>query len=455
MYIPDSITQDGSQARPYIIPDDSQPDEVTNIFLSITPNSNWSSTSLNQQQLFSAKEIDIEFKGQILNKLHEYSDYGFNIMGVQQAVEQNKPDSENFEQHTGEQNHVRPKRQREGVEIRRAFQPPVTPVRPQFPPFGQLSPSLYTDSLPFLRQAEKVERGLEIRMPNELNSIKDDFKTLLYKCPQRAGDLSQFPNQNCKFGLANPEKNRNGRVLPFDSNCITKQNFPSDLQGELPDNFYVNGSQLIDGNFITQGPMSGTVDDFWRFVDKTGADTIVMCTDLCDDDEENCVQYWPRLNEYFEAGELKIKCSEFQEYSLSNLRSVTLRTLYVSGNNTTGEGKMIRQFHIKKWKDMSSIPTEEIFIFFHKFLSTSVGGKPIIFHCMAGVGRSGLLSICYYLYNLHRELVEKNKSFKIVVNLLVSYFRKYCRMGMIGSSSQYETIFNFIHYLMEQEPKTI
>ena len=55
----------------------------------------------------------------------------------------------------------------------------------------------------------------------------------------------------------------------------------------------MKGYKLSCMYIATQGPLSNTVNDFWKMIMEQECKTIVMLCELMEEGEESCACYWP------------------------------------------------------------------------------------------------------------------------------------------------------------------
>ncbi|XP_024592953.1 phosphatidylinositol phosphatase PTPRQ isoform X2 [Neophocaena asiaeorientalis asiaeorientalis] len=94
----------------------------------------------------------------------------------------------------------------------------------------------------------------------------------------------------------NRAKNRFPNIKPYNNNRVKLI-----ADASIPGSDYINASYvsgyLCPNEFIaTQGPLPGTVGDFWRMVWETRAKTLVMLTQCFEKGRIRCHQYWPEDN---------------------------------------------------------------------------------------------------------------------------------------------------------------
>ncbi|MGH0181026.1 UNVERIFIED_CONTAM: hypothetical protein FKN15_020270 [Acipenser sinensis] len=94
----------------------------------------------------------------------------------------------------------------------------------------------------------------------------------------------------------NRSKNRFTNIKPYNNNRVKLI-----AEAGVPGSDYINASYvsgyLCPNEFIaTQGPLPGTVADFWRMIWETRTRTIAMLTQCFEKGRIRCHQYWPEDN---------------------------------------------------------------------------------------------------------------------------------------------------------------
>nr|XP_056702969.1 phosphatidylinositol phosphatase PTPRQ [Euleptes europaea] len=183
----------------------------------------------------------------------------------------------------------------------------------------------------------------------------------------------------------NRSKNRFPNIKPYNNNRVKLM-----PDASIPGSDYVNASYvsgyLCPNEFIaTQGPLPGTVGDFWRMVWETRAKTLVMLSQCFEKGRIRCHQYWPEDN---------IPVTVFGDIVITKLvedhqTDWTIRDLKIERH---GDCMMVRQCNFTAWPEHGVPETTASLIRFVKLVRASRAhdSTPIVVHCSAGVGRTGV-----------------------------------------------------------------
>ncbi|CAI8018482.1 Receptor-type tyrosine-protein phosphatase epsilon [Geodia barretti] len=238
----------------------------------------------------------------------------------------------------------------------------------------------------------------------------------------------------------NLPKNRFRNIAVYDDNRIALEALPSEVTGEDEDSDYINAhvgdyinASYIDGyskpkQYIAcQGPLSNTVVDFWRAVWQEEVGSIVMVTNLTEGNNVKCHQYWPSSGSAH-YGPFTVSLAEqliFADY--------VIRHLHIS---LGGKSRKVLHLQFTSWPD-HGVPeyAGPSLTYLRRVKAETKGAKgPAIFHCSAGVGRTGtLLSVDIALEQAGTEGV-------VDIQGIVSRLREQ-RMMMVQTHDQY----GFIH----------
>uniref|UniRef100_A0A8C2SRE2 Phosphatidylinositol phosphatase PTPRQ n=1 Tax=Coturnix japonica TaxID=93934 RepID=A0A8C2SRE2_COTJA len=248
----------------------------------------------------------------------------------------------------------------------------------------------------------------------------------------------------------NRSKNRFPNIKPYNNNRVKLM-----PDAGIPGSDYINASYvsgyLCPNEFIaTQGPLPGTVGDFWRMVWETRAKTLVMLTQCFEKGRIRCHQYWPEDNK---------PVTVFGDIVITKLVEDiqidwTIRDLKIERH---GDCMMVRQCNFTSWPEHGVPETTAPIIHFVKLIRASRAhdNTPMVVHCSAGVGRTGVYIALDHLtqhindhdfvdiYGLVAEL--RSERMCMVQNLAQYIFLHQCVLDLLTSRGSSQPIC-FVNY---------
>lgn len=189
---------------------------------------------------------------------------------------------------------------------------------------------------------------------------------------------------SCAKLSENMEKNRYKDVLPYDVTRVVLQDQEDD---------YINASHVktepacsVLRYVAAQGPLPHTCTHFWRTVWEQGVSVIIMLTTLTERGRTKCHQYWPHPPEEKNYADLKVCCHSED----CNLAYVT-RELTLT-HTELGEQRTITHLQYVAWPD-HGVPDEssDFLDFVQAMRIKRRDTEPLMVHCSAGIGRTGVL----------------------------------------------------------------
>ncbi|KAM9804339.1 receptor-type tyrosine-protein phosphatase epsilon-like [Neosynchiropus ocellatus] len=216
------------------------------------------------------------------------------------------------------------------------------------------------------------------RAPNDRLGLEEEFRKLtnvrIMKENMRTGNLP-----------ANMKKNRVLQIIPYDFNRVILSVRRGQEFTDYINASFIDGYRQKDYFIATQGPLSHTVEDFWRMVWEWRCHSIVMLTELKEREQEKCFQYWPSEGSI-----------TFGDYTVeltgdSMCETFTLKDMVLT-YRPEKQSQHVRLFHFHGWPEIG-IPAEgrgmiDIIASVQRQQQQS-GNHPIIVHCSAGAGRTG------------------------------------------------------------------
>nr|XP_018667440.1 sushi, von Willebrand factor type A, EGF and pentraxin domain-containing protein 1-like isoform X1 [Ciona intestinalis] len=191
----------------------------------------------------------------------------------------------------------------------------------------------------------------------------------------------------------NKDKNRYTNVIPFDHSRVVLPK-STNTDGDYINASFVDGYKH-KGKFIAaQGPKDGTINDFWRMIWDQNVTTIIMVTNLKENNENcnllqpKCAQYWPQSGSsiYGDLSVVYLGENHLVDYTI---RKFTIQQC--KGEATLSVRRNMIQYHFTSWPDFG-VPKSPSGIL--KFMRKIKHGSPtgygaVVVHCSAGVGRTG------------------------------------------------------------------
>nr|DBA31022.1 TPA: hypothetical protein GDO54_006937 [Pyxicephalus adspersus] len=248
----------------------------------------------------------------------------------------------------------------------------------------------------------------------------------------------------------NRSKNRFTNIKPYNNNRVKLI-----ADAGVPGSDYINASYvsgyICPNEFIaTQGPLAGTVGDFWRMVWETRAKTVVMLTQCFEKGRIRCHQYWPEDNKPVTVfGDIVItKVVEDVQIDW------TIRDLKVERH---GDFMMVRQCNFTSWPEHGVPENTTALIHFVKMVrgSRPHENTPTIVHCSAGVGRAGVfIALDHLIQHInHHDFVDiyglvaelRSERMCMVQNLAQYIFLHQCVVDLLASKGSNQAIC-FVNY---------
>ncbi|XP_035646574.1 receptor-type tyrosine-protein phosphatase eta isoform X2 [Oncorhynchus keta] len=201
------------------------------------------------------------------------------------------------------------------------------------------------------------------------------------------------------LAMENKSKNRYNNVLPYDSSRVKLSIHGSPFDDYINSN-YIPGYNSRKEFIAAQGPLPGTVNEFWRMIWEKNVQTLVMLTRCNEQGRVKCEEYYPSETKHFE----NITVTTTSEIPLEDW---TIRDFDVK-NVKTVETRSVRHFHFTAWPDHGVPETTELLINFRHLVREHMDQysrhSPTVVHCSAGVGRTGtFIAIDRLIFQIERE----------------------------------------------------
>ncbi|XP_033636369.1 receptor-type tyrosine-protein phosphatase alpha-like [Asterias rubens] len=193
---------------------------------------------------------------------------------------------------------------------------------------------------------------------------------------------------------ANKFKNRLRQVIPYDFNRVKLERLTGQEHSNYINASFIDGYEHKKAYIAAQGPLPNTMGDFWRLAWENQCSTIVMMSECEERGQSMCSQYWPGHGDTVNHAFLTVTVKDQKEEE-----DFTIRDLEVS--TTKGGGtKLIRQYHFHGWPEVGSPETATSLIRVIGLVydyQHDIGRFPILVHCSAGSGRTGVFIALSFL----------------------------------------------------------
>lgn len=214
------------------------------------------------------------------------------------------------------------------------------------------------------------------------------------RLPLNLMDISQLPD-----GVLPLCRYRN--ILP---NPPTRVLLPSLKIKGIP----VEHATFINANWVrdwdgsvryiaTQGPKSNTVESFWRMIWEHSSPLIVMATSLFENGREKCFRYWPEYSgikgEELASNVMHLECGMIVEIEeVERYRDYVMTFIRLQWHD---QEKFVRHMHLNNWPDYGVPKSTRSLLHcidvIRDVLSRAPSTNPMVVHCSAGIGRTGII----------------------------------------------------------------
>ncbi|KAJ8289290.1 hypothetical protein COCON_G00019490 [Conger conger] len=260
-----------------------------------------------------------------------------------------------------------------------AGEPPLAPPSPQ-------SGGTLEESMSRLRRA--LQSGV----------LLAQFEQLYRKKPGMSVSFARLSQ--------NMEKNRYKDILPYDISRVVLEEGEEDyinashIQMDLGAGLAEQWAGSVKQYVASQGPLPHTCGQFWQAVWEQQAHVIVMLTTLTERGRPKCHQYWPDPPELRTYGNLQV-CCHSEECNLAYVfRELTLT------NVESGVERTVTHLQYVAWPDHGVPEDPTDFLDFVSFVRNKRSDStPLMVHCSAGIGRTGVL----ITMETAMELIEKDE----------------------------------------------
>ncbi|XP_066543437.1 tyrosine-protein phosphatase non-receptor type 4 isoform X2 [Amia ocellicauda] len=274
------------------------------------------------------------------------------------------------------------------------------------------------------------ESILQLREGLSNYTVLAQFDLLYRKKPGMTMSCAKLPQ--------NISKNRYRDISPYDATRVILKGVDDYINANYI-NMEIPSSSIINRYIACQGPLPNTCLDFWQMTWEQCSSMVVMLTTQVERGRVKCHQYWPNPCGSASYGNFQIICLSEEGNSAFLVREMTLTNL------ESNESRPLTQIQYLAWPDHGVPDDSTDFLDFVSLVRSKRAGKnePVIVHCSAGIGRTGVLitmetAMC---------LIECNQP---VYPLDIVRTMRDQRAMMIQTSSQYKFVCEAILKVYEE-----
>ncbi|XP_019907322.2 tyrosine-protein phosphatase non-receptor type 18 isoform X2 [Esox lucius] len=239
----------------------------------------------------------------------------------------------------------------------------------------------------------------------------------------------------------NVKKNRYKDILPYDQTRVPLTLLTRENDSDYINASFIKGATKTRKYIATQGPLSNTLVDFWRMIWQYDVKVIIMACREFENGKKKCECYWTTFKETAPFGPFIVSNNE----ESSPNEEVVARTLTVQYHDET---RTISQYQYTAWPD-HDIPYKADGVLGMMDMARKTQGNntsPILIHCSAGCGRTGVICVLDYVHEL---LVTKQIKEHFSIQDIVIELRRQ-RPSAVQTKEQYQFLFSAVAYMFEK-----
>ncbi|XP_073097415.1 tyrosine-protein phosphatase non-receptor type 4 isoform X4 [Manis javanica] len=209
-------------------------------------------------------------------------------------------------------------------------------------------------------------------------TVLTQFDQLYRKKPGMTMSCAKLPQ--------NISKNRYRDISPYDATRVILKGNEDYINANYI-NMEIPSSSIINQYIACQGPLPHTCTDFWQMTWEQGSSMVVMLTTQVERGRVKCHQYWPESTGSSSYGCYQVTCHSEEGNTAYIFRKMTLF------NQEKNESRQLTQIQYIAWPDHGVPDDSSDFLDFVCHIRNKRAGReePIVVHCSAGIGRTGVL----------------------------------------------------------------
>lgn len=239
----------------------------------------------------------------------------------------------------------------------------------------------------------------------------------------------------------NIKKNRYKDILPYDQSRVELSLPTADSTSDYINASFIKGAAGDCKYIACQGPLSSTVTDFWRMIWQYNVKVIVMACREIEMGKRKCECYWAAAHQSASFGPFTVSN---QEETHPN-EDIVVRNLTVTFQQAS---RSVIQYQFLSWPD-HDVPYESAGVLDMLERTRSSHGanvSPLLIHCSAGCGRTGVICALDYIHDL--LVTKKITSDFSILNIVLELRTQ--RPSTVQTKDQFQFIYTAAISMFEQ-----
>ncbi|KAM9351164.1 tyrosine-protein phosphatase non-receptor type 18 [Symphorus nematophorus] len=239
----------------------------------------------------------------------------------------------------------------------------------------------------------------------------------------------------------NIKKNRYKDILPYDQSRVVLSLLTTDSDCDYINASFIKGASGDNKYIASQAPLSSTVTDFWRMIWEHDVKVIVMACREIEMGKKKCECYWSPVHQSAAFGPFNVQ-NQGETHPNEDLMIRNLTVTYQQ------DRRSLVQYQFLSWPD-HDVPYEAAGVLdLLERVRDSQGThtSPLLVHCSAGCGRTGVICALDYVHDL---LVTKQITADFSIKKIVLELRRQ-RPSAVQTKDQYQFIFTAVTCMFER-----
>nr|XP_020484244.2 tyrosine-protein phosphatase non-receptor type 18-like isoform X2 [Labrus bergylta] len=238
----------------------------------------------------------------------------------------------------------------------------------------------------------------------------------------------------------NIKKNRYKDILPYDQSRAVLSLLTSDSDSDYINASFIKGAAADCKYIAAQAPLSSTLIDFWRLIWQNNIKVIVMACREVEMGKKKCECYWAAEQQSAVFGPFTV----YNQGETHPNVDLVVRSLTVTYQQ---DSRSLVLYQFLSWPD-HDVPYEAagVLDLLEKVRSSQgTHTSPLLIHCSAGCGRTGVICALDYIHDL--LVTEISADFSIMRIVLEIRTQ---RPSAVQTKEQYRFIFTAVACLFER-----